>query len=170
MVSDGHIDEDTKWYLTPKEPRTARFYHLPKIHKPDIPGRPIVSSCGAPTKRISKFVDHHLKPFVALTRSCIKDTTDFLQKLNGMEELPSGCILVTLDVHNIPHDEGLRRALDKRSCRVPPTTYLIRMMELILTFNNFSFNNKQYLQLHRTAMGTQMAPSYANLFMADLEQ
>ena len=27
-----------------------------------------------------------------------------------------------------------------------------------------------YLQLHGTAMGTKMAPAYANLFMGDLEQ
>ena len=130
-----------------------------------------MSSCEAPTERISEFVDYHLKPLVAVTHSYIKDTTDFLQKLNGME-VPSGCILVTLDVNslytNIPHDgpRSCRRALDKRSCRAPPTMY---MMELILTLNYFSFN-KQYLQLHGTAMGTRMAPSYASIFMADLER
>ena len=43
-------------------------------------------------------------------------------------------------------------------------------MEQILTFNNFSFNGEQYLQLQVTAMGTRIAPSYANLFMADLER
>ena len=36
--------------------------------------------------------------------------------------------------------------------------------------NNFEFENNHYLQLHDTAMGTKMAPAYANLFMGDLEQ
>ena len=36
--------------------------------------------------------------------------------------------------------------------------------------NNFSFNNEHYLQVHGTAMGTRMAPSYANLFMGKFEQ
>ena len=36
--------------------------------------------------------------------------------------------------------------------------------------NNFEFENNHYLQLHGTAMGTKMAPAYANLFMGDLEQ
>ena len=36
--------------------------------------------------------------------------------------------------------------------------------------NNFEFENNYYLQLHGTAMGTKMAPAYANLFMGDLEQ
>ena len=45
MANDGHIDEDTKEYPTLSNPRTAWFYHLPKIHKPTVPGRPTVSSC-----------------------------------------------------------------------------------------------------------------------------
>ena len=41
---------------------------------------------------------------------------------------------------------------------------------MILTMNNFSFDNEHYLQKHGTAMGTRMAPSYANLFMGKFEQ
>ena len=36
---------------------------------------------------------------------------------------------------------------------------------MILTMNNFSFNDNHYLQIHGTAMGTKMVPSYANLFL-----
>ena len=36
--------------------------------------------------------------------------------------------------------------------------------------NNFEFDNNYYIQLHGTAMGTRMAPAYANLFMGDLER
>ena len=41
---------------------------------------------------------------------------------------------------------------------------------MILTMNNFSFNNEQLLQVHGTAMGTCMATSFANLFMGRFEQ
>ena len=44
------------------------------------------------------------------------------------------------------------------------------MLEYILKHNYFSFNNEFYLQTQGTAMGTRMAPSYANLFMASLEK
>ena len=40
---------------------------------------------------------------------------------------------------------------------------------MILTMNNFTFNDKHHLQIHGTAMGTRMAPSYANLFLAKFE-
>ena len=43
-------------------------------------------------------------------------------------------------------------------------------MRMILTMNNFEFDNNYYIQLDGTAMGTRMAPAYANLFMGDLER
>ena len=43
-------------------------------------------------------------------------------------------------------------------------------MSLILKKkNNFSFDKSHYLQIQRTAMGTYMALSYANIFMGKLE-
>ena len=61
MKAWNAIDQETKDYLTPLHVRTARFYLLPKTHKPGNPGCPIVSSCGAPTEKISQFVDYHLR-------------------------------------------------------------------------------------------------------------
>jgi hypothetical protein len=35
---------------------------------------------------------------------------------------------------------------------------------------NFTFNGDHYIQINGTAMGTKMAPSYANIFMGKLEK
>ena len=43
------------------------------------------------------------------------------------------------------------------------------MIKFILTHNHFEFNGCHYRQKNGTAMGTKMAPSYANIFMANLE-
>ena len=43
-------------------------------------------------------------------------------------------------------------------------------MRMILTMNNFSFNGENYVQIHGTAMGTRMAPLYANQLMGCLEE
>ena len=43
------------------------------------------------------------------------------------------------------------------------------LLTLILKCNNFEFNGVHYLQIQGTAMGTKMAPSYANIFMGHLE-
>ena len=52
------------------------------------------------------------------------------------------------------------------NCVIPPE-YLVRKLELILKCNNFTFNS--FLQVNGIAMGTRVAPTYANLFMAHFE-
>ena len=44
-----------------------------------------------------------------------------------------------------------------------------QIIELVLKKNNFQFNDINYLQILGTAMGTKMAPSFASLFMGQLE-
>ncbi|KAG8280406.1 hypothetical protein J6590_082847 [Homalodisca vitripennis] len=57
--------------LTPRYPTTPVFNTLPKIHMPTRPppGRPIISSYGCPTERISDYVDYTLQPFSARAES-----------------------------------------------------------------------------------------------------
>ena len=55
-------------------PKTSNFYMLPKIHKENCPGRPIVSTYDCPTVYISKFLDIILSPLVQELPSFIKDT------------------------------------------------------------------------------------------------
>ena len=77
---DNLTDSETLKYFSSK---AGRFYILPKIQKQGKPGRPIISSNGHPTERISEFVDYHLKPLVQNRPSFVKDTTHFLQLLTG---------------------------------------------------------------------------------------
>ena len=101
LHKDNIIDDKTKRFLIQTDPKPGRFYILPKIHKQGNPGRPIVSSNGHPTERISQFLDYHLKPLVHKTASFIKDTTHVLNKLDQLGQLPSNAILVTLDVSSL---------------------------------------------------------------------
>ena len=174
MRERGSIDEETYKYLTPLTAKPSRFYLLPKIHKPGNPGLPIVASCDAPTEKISEFVDYHLRPLV---RNISSDTTDFIHKIQSLAQLPDDSLLVTLDVSslyiNTPHDEGIaacKAALYTRDVQDPPTSDLVLLISEILTKNNFVFGEENFLQVQGTAMGTRMAPSYANMFMAQLEQ
>ena len=63
-----------------------------------------------------------------------------------------------------------RKELNKRTTQQPPTETICDLIDIILTNNNFEFDEQFYLQKHGTAMGTRMAPPYANLFMGDLER
>ena len=41
---------------------------------------------------------------------------------------------------------------------------------LILTLNNFVFNDQNYAQVNGASMGTKCAPTYASLFMGSFEE
>ena len=58
----GDISSDTLDYFFVNNPKLARFYLLPKIHKRvnSVPGRPVISNCGFYTENISAFLDFHL--------------------------------------------------------------------------------------------------------------
>lgn len=84
---------------------------LPKIHKQNVLGRPIISDCGSPTDNLSRFGDKFLKPITETIPSYTKDTVHFLRDvLNLNSNLPEGSTLATLYVKslytNIPIQEG----------------------------------------------------------------
>ena len=78
----GDLFGDTLNYFVAEDPKFARFYLLPKIHKHlhNIPGRPVISNCGFYTENISSFLDYHLQPLAQKVKSYIKDTNHFLNK------------------------------------------------------------------------------------------
>ena len=135
-----------------------------------------MSSIDSPTERISMMLDIILQPLLSSTKSYIKDTPDFLRKLDRISILPEENFF-TLDVTSLYTNIPLEESLDimetdffpQTNCGIP-IEYLRRMLELVLKCNNFKFNRKHFLQINGTAMGTRVAPTYANLFMAHFEE
>ena len=92
------------------------------------------------------------------------------------KDLPKDSILVTMDVKslytNIPNSEGIdavktyMRESDKRNL----TPVISAFLTLILTLNNFKFNDQNILQPNLVSMGTKCATQYANLFMGKFEE
>ena len=164
-------------FLTPKNPRTPLFYMLPKIHKPNNPGRPIVSTCDGPTENLSMYVDSFIKPLAQQVKSYIKDTNQFIQRLTELGQVPQNSYLVTVDVTSlytsIPHKDGIlavKEALETRDHKQPLTWVLLRLLHLVLTKTAFKFYDRYYEQISGTSMGSVCAPSYAIIFMGNLEE
>ncbi|CAM5123687.1 unnamed protein product [Eretmochelys imbricata] len=70
---------------------------------------------------------------------------------------------------NIPHKDGLQAVRNSIPDNVT-ANLVTELCDFVLTHNYFTFGDYVYLQISGTAMGTRMAPQYANIFMADLEQ
>lgn len=71
----GCIGTDEEKKLITYKSQPPRFYGLPKIHKEDVPLRPIISSINAPNKNLSRF----LANILSLSRSPI--TSPFVSKI-----------------------------------------------------------------------------------------
>ncbi|KAK3756747.1 hypothetical protein RRG08_018469 [Elysia crispata] len=181
-IEEKEISSEIGKALLVPHPTPGRFYILPKVHKEGNPGRPIIGGNGCPTEIISQFVDYHMKDLVSQLLLYVQDDMDFLRKIHDINKtgpLPPDILLCTMDVSalytNIPHKEGTdacRIALEegRDPGTKPSPSFIYTLIQLILTLNFFTFHGNTYLQTHGTAMGTCMAPTYANIFMGAIER
>ena len=72
LHSTHQIDDETRHHLNTSKPvLTLLLSSLPKVHKPNIILRPIVSACDNPTNQPSNYVNHFIQPFVEILLSYI---------------------------------------------------------------------------------------------------
>jgi len=101
LINNGNLDMDMGQLLRPTNSRTPLFYMLPKIHKPNNPGRPEISSVNSHTETLSAYVDEFLRPLAQSLPSHITDTTDFIIRLKNLGRVPENIVLATLDVSSL---------------------------------------------------------------------
>lgn len=94
--------------------------------------------------------------------------------LDGRIRIPDYGGNISLVYSNIKHEVGIsciKKFLDKdREISETQKQFLLDAIRFILEYKYFTYNNEIYQQCKCTAMGTKMAPSYANLFMGALEK
>ena len=173
----GLIDNNTFDYLSPPTNyRTPLIYFLKKLHKQPISVRPIVSHVNSPTCNISSFIDILLKPIVKEIPHILSNSTQLVKDLLTVN-ISNHTTLVSLDVTslypNIPITESIDIILkfieDHNNPTHPPICIIKSLLSFVLKYNCFNFGDLFFLQVHGIAMGTKLAPNYANLFMADFE-
>ena len=193
-LTDKEVD-----YICNFKCKTSNMYGLPKIHKskiiseecskaesvcvniqspPDLSLRPIIAGPACETHRLSNFLDILLKPFLRYVDSFVRDDIDMLNHLP--KTVSENTLIVSFDVvslyTNIPHNFGLEAISYWIDHHMPPETperipkeIITNGLKFILENNYFTFDSKFYRQISGTAMGTKVAPTYANLVMGYLE-
>ena len=175
LLTRYRIDEQTAKFLRPPvKLRTPVLYGLPKLHKPDIPLRPVVSAIENPTDYLSHFITHFLQPLAQTVPAYLSDSKDFKQHLSQIPALPLNSILVTADVvslyTNIPQSEGIdttcefiQRNRDLLPEYAPSTQVFRLILHHILLHSHFTFNTRHFIQTFGTAIGCRMAAPFANI-------
>ncbi|XP_065896286.1 uncharacterized protein [Dysidea avara] len=175
--SRGLINHEVYSFLTQDDkPRTPFIYFLKKLHKTPLAVRPIVSNIHSPTCLLSQFMDHLLKPIVATKTHILKNSIQVITEVEQLR-IPNNSLLVTADVKSlypsIPIEESINIILTELENYKDPTSPSILILKEMLSFilynNCFTFGDLFFLQVRGIAMGTAMAPNYANLFMSNFE-
>lgn len=86
--------------------------------------------------------------------SFLKDSTDFLNKLNSIPQpLPYNTIMLCLDVKvlypSVPLEGAKRACRNKRTHNNLPTDNTLQLIDIVLENNIFSFNNNHYVQTYK---------------------
>ena len=174
------ISETTYKMLYSSDGLSPRFYGLPKIHKPEIPLRPIVSFVNSPTYGVSSFLAKILSPVVGNTENTVKNSYHFAEFIRG-KTLNADEVLVSFDVISlftkIPVDLAIKVArkrlrqdvtLSQRTSM--PIEDIIDLLSFCLNTTYFVFDGIYYQQVFGTAMGSPVSAVIANLVMEDVEQ
>ena len=119
---------------------TPRVYGLPKVHKEDVPLRPIVSAMKSPIHPLAKYLAHKLTPLAENVKSEVKNSSHFIDIIKTVK-ITNTDILVSFDVTSlftkIPVDEALTIMRDKMKFLYLPEEWAY-MTELCLKSTFFS--------------------------------
>ena len=187
LCKKGEICEKTLKYLSPigdRNTKTAELYLLNKVHSdPPTKARPIISANSCPVEKISEFVDFFLQPFVIKQHTYIKDTSDFIRKIETLK-VPNDALIIVLNYEsmytNIVHDEAIQAVYQTletddshqfiNGTKRPSIEAFCQLVELAVKCNNFNFNGEHYYQCRGVAMGHVASPTICDIVIFYLEQ
>ena len=175
LKDNEFIDNKLYYYLKPTDSPAPRFYGQPKIHKPGVPIRPIVSCSGSPLYNLNKYIANILKTYVKHENNNAKNSTTFSNYIQNVP-IEDDEIMVSFDVTslytNIPIIDTLNIIKDyvhsddqfARKTAIPQDKFL-DLVNLVLTTTWYTFNSQLYQQTDGVAMGGPASATTAEIYM-----
>nr|VZI20302.1 unnamed protein product [Spirometra erinaceieuropaei] len=174
-----NVITENEWHqMRATDTALARFYGLPKIHKANVPLRPIVALKGSPTYNLAKWMYSNLKFLQGSSTTSVRSASQFLIDLRG-RRIQSDEIMVSFDVTSlftsIPPNvvrEVLRKRLEEAYDEIQNALKIEHLMRLFefcqQTF--FTFAGETYEQIKGTPMGSPVSGLVAELVLQELEK
>ena len=145
LKDNEFIDNKLYYYLKPTDSPAPRFYGQPKIHKPGVPIRPIVSYSGSPLYNLNKYIANILKAYVRDENNNAKNSTTFSNY-----------------IRNVPiEDDEIMVSFDDK---------FLDLVHLVLTTPWCTFNSQFYQQTDGVAMGGPASSTTAKIYMQAYER
>jgi len=179
LKDQGKINSKAYATMFPNCAKIPYFYALPKIHKDNIPMRPIVSTIDSPTYNMGKYLSKIIKPVIGNTDTFLKNSYDFCNYINTTK-IPAGYTQVSFDVQSLYTSVPISDAIEAfiASCSKQGITDLdgikidtvVELLRLGTSYNYFTFNNQVYRQISGFQMGGSLSGPLCNIFMEQLER
>ena len=172
---DGKISKTICDGLLPTNSIAGKFNGLIKVHKEGNPVRPVISQINTVSRNLSEFIDMKLKPYIEKMSSYRKDTIGVLNYLNEINDSQilnkrEQMILLTSDIESFYTNVSLKQAqesigavLKRHKHDVKESEFIIKSLKIIYETNNFTFNNRHYIQISGMSMGSPCAPNVCSL-------
>ena len=175
LKRSGYLSEAVYNKIRPRHKQPPRIYGLPKIHKADVPLRPIVSCVNTFAYDLSAYLANILSPLTGKSECIVTNSAHFVSTVSN-ETILDNEIMVSFDVEslftNVPIDAALQAALLKlendpsladRTTLTP--AQIADLLKFVLRSKYFLYNGSIYEQKDGAAMGSPVSAVIANLYM-----
>ena len=180
IKNETGMQENNYRRMYPTGASPPKFYGLPKIHKSNIPLRPIVSSIGSVSYGVAKELARIIKPLMGNSHHHVQNSTQFAEEMKTMKIEEGECITsydVTALFTSIPVPsalniikEKLEHDADLTNRTKMSTNNIIELLGFCLNNTYFMFQEVFYEQTKGAAMGSPISPIIANIFMEAFEE
>ena len=172
------IHKQLYFYLHSTNGTPARFYGLPKIHKPIVPLRLITSCINFSTYNLSKHLVKILSPLIT-EKYTVKNSFVFSQQIRH-RHIADDEIMVSFDVASLFTSIPTQLALQVIQRKLHQDTTLIRrkdisiiniinLLEFVLLKSFFTYKN-EHQQISGCAMGSPISATVADIVMEYVEE
>ena len=170
-------DIDQLKIYTSRLPSLPYLYGQPKIHKKDVPLRPIVSNVNCPSYKLAKWLAKELSPLLGnFSPSHLKHNTDLLNRLKNI--IPKKQKFISFDVASLYTNVPVKPTLDFIKRKLPslknvdlkmPNDCYIDLIELCLRNSFFQIEDEFFEQIFGLMMGSPLSAILGNLFLEHIE-
>ena len=155
--------------LAKSDAEPAHFYIMPKLHKKKLyTSRPIAAQHSYILTPLSKSLAKVLNKVVLNIKSIAWNTKIIAAELDQIK-VSARCVFVAYDVVALYPNIDIADSLQVLSANVPVlnenSQFWLKVLQLILYNNYVQYGGEVYRQLQGTAMGTSVAPPFANLYL-----
>ncbi|CAF3447999.1 unnamed protein product [Rotaria sp. Silwood1] len=166
LLDEGSISKDFYILAKPFGSIPSRLYGLPKVHKEDVPLRPVVSAIKTFNYGLGKALSRLLSQFIEKT-NMVRDSFSFVDELLALPKCMSQYKMVSFDIASLYTNVPLTETIDIILKHLydghakPPTISREDMKELLdlaTEKSHFLFNGQLYDQIDGVSMGSPLAP------------